>query len=96
MKIPNISGGSKEEARGARVPLIFRPGPKTFFLKTVPPPPLSQGLGSGTEYCLPFIHLLYVLWCVVAQFYPWFKFYFLLFLVMVMYDSEFETKGNKI
>ena len=39
MKIPNISGGSKEEARGARVPLIFRPGPKTFFLKTVPPPP---------------------------------------------------------
>ena len=28
---------------------------------------------------------------VVAQFYPWFKFPFLLFLGMVMYDHEFET-----
>ena len=33
---------------------------------------------------------------VVVQFYPWFKFYFPLFLGMVMYDDEFETKGNKI
>ena len=33
---------------------------------------------------------------VVVQFYPWFKFYFPLFLGMVMYDNEFETKGNKI
>ena len=33
---------------------------------------------------------------VVAQFSPWFKFYFLLFLGMVMYDNEFETKENKI
>ena len=32
---------------------------------------------------------------VVVQFYPWFKFYFLLFLGMVMYDNEFETKKNK-
>ena len=32
---------------------------------------------------------------VVVQFYPWFKFYFLLFLGMVMYDNEFETKENK-
>ena len=71
------------------------PGPKIFFLEDRPPPLISSS-GSGTEYCLPFIHLLYVLWCVVAQFYPYFKFYFLLFLVMVMYDSEFETKGNKI
>ena len=29
---------------------------------------------------------------VVVQFYPWFKFYFLLFLGIVMYDNEFETK----
>ena len=29
---------------------------------------------------------------VVVLFYPWFKFYFLLFLGMVMYDNEFETK----
>ena len=40
---------------------------------------------------------------VVVQFYPWFKFYFLLFLgmviyivCMVMYDNEFETKEKKI
>ena len=33
---------------------------------------------------------------VVVQFYPWFKFYFLLFLGMVMYDNEFETLENKI
>ena len=33
---------------------------------------------------------------VVVQFCPWFKFYFLLFLGMVIYDNEFETKENKI
>ena len=33
---------------------------------------------------------------VVVQFYPWFKFYFLLFSDMVMYDNEFETIENKI
>ena len=32
---------------------------------------------------------------VVVQFYSWFKFYFLLFLGIVMYDNEFETKENK-
>ena len=32
---------------------------------------------------------------VVVQFHPWFKFYFLLFLGMVMYDDDFETKENK-
>ena len=33
---------------------------------------------------------------IVVQFYPWFKFYFLLFLGIVMYDNEFETKENNI
>ena len=33
---------------------------------------------------------------VVVQFCPWFKFYFLLFLGMVMYDNEFQTKENKV
>ena len=33
---------------------------------------------------------------VVVQFYPWFKFYFLLYLGIVMYGNEFETKENKI
>ena len=33
---------------------------------------------------------------VVVQFYPWFKFSFLLFLGMIMYDNEFRTKEKKI
>ena len=34
---------------------------------------------------------------VVVQFYPWFKFFlFFLFLGIVMYDDEFETKEIKI
>ena len=33
---------------------------------------------------------------VVVQFCRWFKFYLPLFLGMVMYDNEFETKENKI
>ena len=32
---------------------------------------------------------------VVVQFYPWFKFYFLSFLGIEMYDNEFETKERK-
>ena len=31
----------------------------------------------------------------MVQFFPWFEFYFPLFLGMVMYD-EFKTKENKI
>ena len=38
----------------------------------------------------------YIYIYVVVQFYPWFKFYFPLFLGMLMYDNEFETKENKI
>ena len=33
---------------------------------------------------------------VVVQFYPWFNISFLLFLGMVMYDNEFQTKKIKI
>ena len=33
---------------------------------------------------------------VVTQYYPWFKFYFPLFCLMVMYDNELTTKENKI
>ena len=33
---------------------------------------------------------------VVVQFYLWFKFYFPLFLGMVMFDNVFETKENEI
>ena len=33
---------------------------------------------------------------VMVQFYPWFKFYFPLFLGMVMHDNEFKAKENKI
>ena len=44
------------------------------------------------RFFISFAHRIYV----VVQFYPWFKFSFLLFLVMVMYDNDFETKENKI
>ena len=37
--------------------------------------------------------MIYVIY-VVVQFCPWFKFYYLLFLGMVMYDNEFEIKEN--
>ena len=37
------------------------------------------------------MHSIYV----VVQFYPWFKFYFPLFLDMVMCGNEFETKENQ-
>ena len=33
---------------------------------------------------------------VVVQFHPRFKFYFPLFLGMVMYDNEFKTNENRI
>ena len=38
---------------------------------------------------------MYIYNNVVVQLYPWFKLYFLLFLFMVIYDNEFETKENK-
>ena len=37
---------------------------------------------------------MYMLWFNIK--YPWFKFYFPLFLGMVMYDNEFKTKESKI
>ena len=33
---------------------------------------------------------------VVVQFYPWFKFYFLLYLGMVISDTEFQTEESTI
>ena len=41
--------------------------------------------------CCSILIIIYV----VVQFYPWFNFSFLLFLGMVMYDNEFQTKENK-
>ena len=34
--------------------------------------------------------------CVVVQFYPWFNFYFPLFLCMGMYYNEYKTKENRV
>ena len=45
---------------------------------------------TAVSYFFP-IEYMYI----VVQFYPWFKFYCLLFLGMVMFDNEFETKENK-
>ena len=33
---------------------------------------------------------------VMVRFYPWFKFYFSLFLGMVMYENELKHRKNKI
>ena len=54
-----------------------------------PPPPPSSPLSSRSGYATGMVY-------VVIQFYPWFKFSFLLFLGIVMYDNEFETRENKI
>ena len=55
------------------------------------------GLGTlGDPSSFFFISFLSVLFGdVVVQFYPWFNFYFLLFLGMIVCDNEFETKENK-
>ena len=50
---------------------------------------ISCVLASGTSETI--VIVIYV----VVQFYPWFKFYFPLFLGMVMYDNDFKTKGDK-
>ena len=52
-------------------------------------PPPSSPLSSRSGYATGMVY-------VVIQFYPWFKFSFLLFLGIVMYDNEFETRENKI
>ena len=52
---------------------------------------LGQQTATATS-CIPHNSVYYV----VVQFCPWFKFYFPLFLGMVMYDNEFETMKNKI
>ena len=49
-----------------------------------------------TPYFLIAVIDLFVSVYVVVQFYPWFKFYFLLFLGMLMHDNELKTKENKI
>ena len=68
-------------------------------------PPDLEVRGSSLARCVvsfnrqgKLFHFVSLHQCVyvVVQFYSWFKFYFPLFLGMVMYDNEFETKENKI
>ena len=69
-------------------------------LLTLSPPvspatPLAYTLSLPLPFPAPLpLHGVYV----VVQFYPWFKFYFLLFWGMVIYndDNEFETKEIEI
>ena len=59
----------------------------------------KQFVGIESWNWMSILHEVFNTWCrgdVVVQFYPWFKFYFVLFLGMVMYDNEFETKENNI
>ena len=51
-----------------------------------------QCFGCATSYVSCEMSKLQIF---VVQFYPWFKFYFPLFLSMVMYDNKLETEKNK-
>ena len=55
----------------------------------------SSGSGKGFQASYSSISKSSSGMYVVVQFYPWFNFYFPLFLGMVIYDNEFETKENK-
>ena len=48
-------------------------------------------------FAQPYLSRSTLVWVyvVVVQFYPWFKFYFPLFLGMVMCDNEFKKKENE-
>ena len=46
-----------------------------------------------SDYCKP---LVYTVVYGVDQFYPWFNFYFPLFLCMVMYDNSIKQRRIKI
>ena len=60
-----------------------------MFKKLIQSPDKSPGRNFQFSELTPCIH-------VVAQLYPWIKFCFPLFLGVVMYDNELETKENKI
>ena len=62
-------------------PMIFPPFFRIAFVKSLP----------SIFFYLQDRHVY-----VVVQFYPWFKFSFVLFLGMVMYDNEFKTKDKTI
>ena len=51
----------------------------------------DAGFGGRSRYYMA-LDVVYV----VVQFCLWFKFYFPLFLGIVIYDNEFATKENKI
>ena len=51
--------------------------------------PLKRGFCESSSARQHVVH-------VVAEFYPWIKFYFPLFRLMVTYDNEFKTKAFKI
>ena len=56
---------------------------------------LTQALAAGSQELILTLSRYVLHVHVVIQFYSWFKFYFPLFLGMVMYDNEFKTKESK-
>ena len=89
IKLPNAKHNQnkcfpwEKDKRGPWIhqPLIL-PGHSTLSFN--PHVSIGRGIGGDTKLQM----------YVVVQFYPWLKFYFLLFLRMKMYDNEFETKTN--
>ena len=81
---PLILGKKKKEKKKG-----IAEGRKACRASNKRPPPPSSPLSSRSGYATGMVY-------VVIQFYPWFKFSFLLFLGIVMYDNEFETRENKI
>ena len=81
---PLILGKKKKEKKKG-----IAEGRKAGRASNKRPPPPSSPLSSRSGYATGMVY-------VVIQFYPWFKFSFLLFLGIVMYDNEFETRENKI
>ena len=66
----------------------------TKCIKTHSPmSPCEKTLGMRLSCCRFYVGRVS---SVVVQFYPWFKFYFLLFWGTVMYGKELKTKGIKI
>ena len=68
-----------------------------LFLMCRKPSDLSEFMQSITNLFFFKVSLEYIsVYICLVQFYPWFKFSFLLSLGIVIHDNKFETKENKI
>ena len=82
---------ARENERRSQSPLGFSALARLYYLARPTKTAMLRKLLAqhSVEHCCDIVS-------VVVQFYPWFKFYFLLFLGMVMNVDEFQTKENNI